>query len=155
HPLGGTATGQLDVVDRKGARTALTDELRGLLGLAWSPRGDEVWFTRRRLGIGAVSLTGAQRTVSVQVGLHTLADVSRDGRALVSQDLWRAGQMALTPGQAHERDFSQLDWTVTRDLSDDGSLLAFDETADGGGPLSSLDGRRTDGSPGRGPGCGA
>jgi hypothetical protein len=99
------------------------------------------------MGIEAARLDGSRRAVSVQVGLHTLADVSRDGRALVSQDMWRAGQMALPPGAARERDLSQLDWTVTRAIAEDGSLLAFDETADGGGPLSSCYVRRTDGSP--------
>ncbi len=147
HPLWGNATGELASVDRKGVRQALSGELRGLLGLAWSPRGDEVWYTRRRLGIAAATLAGAQRTVSVQVGLHTLADVSREGRVLVSQDIWRAGQMAQVPGQEGERDYSELDWTVTRDIAADGSLLAFDETADGGGPLSAFYVRRTDGSP--------
>ena len=147
HPLWGNATGELAVVDRAGRRKSLTGETRGLLGLAWSPSGDEIWYTRRRLGIGAVGLDGAQRSVSVQIGLHTLADVSRQGRALVSQDIWRAGQMVLAPGHSSERDFSQLDWTVTRAIADDGSLLAFDETADGGGPLSSCYVRRTDGSP--------
>ena len=147
HPLWGNATGELAVVDRGGRRKSLTGETRGLLGLAWSPSGDEIWYTRRRLGIGAVALDGAQRSVSVQIGLHTLADVSRQGRALVSQDIWRAGQMVLAPGHSSERDFSQLDWTVTRAIADDGSLLAFDETADGGGPLSSCYVRRTDGSP--------
>jgi hypothetical protein len=146
HPLWGNATGELGVVDRAGRRTPLTGELRGLLGLAWSPGGGEVWYTRRRLGIGAVSLDGTQRPVSVQIGLHTLADVSRQGRALLSQDMWRAGQMVLRPGDSSERDFSQLDWTVTRAIADDGSLLAFDETADGGGPLASCYVRRTDGS---------
>ena len=147
HPLWGNATGVLAVVDRSAQRKDLTGEERGLLGLAWSPSGDEVWYTRRRLGIAAARLDGAQRTVSVQIGLHTLADVSREGRALLSQDMSRAGQMALSPGHAGERDFSQLDWTVTRAIADDGSVLAFDETADGGGPLSSFYVRRTDGSP--------
>jgi eukaryotic-like serine/threonine-protein kinase len=147
HPLWGNATGELGVVDRAGRRKPLTGETRGLLGLAWSPKGDEVWYTRRRLGIAAAGLDGSQRTVSVQVGLHTLADISREGRALVSQDISRAGQMALAPGQSSERDFSQLDWTVTRAIADDGSLLAFDETADGGGPLSTFYVRRTDASP--------
>lgn len=147
HPLWGNATGVLGVVDRGGKRKDLTGETRGLLGLAWSPRGDEVWYTRRRLGIAAASLDGSQRNVSVQIGLHTLADVSREGRALVSQDIARAGQMVLPPGGTSDRDFSQLDWTVTRGIADDGSLLAFDETADGGGPLSTFYVRRTDGSP--------
>ena len=147
HPLWGNAAGELAVVDRGGKRNALTAEMRGLLGLAWSAGGQEVWYTRRRLGIAAAGLDGTHRNVSVQIGLHTLADISRDGRALVSQDMWRAGQMAVPPGESAERDFSQLDWTVTRAIADDGSLLAFDETADGGGPLSTFYVRRTDGSP--------
>jgi Tol biopolymer transport system component len=147
HSLWGNATGSLAVVDRAGKRTSLGDDIRGLLGLAWHPEGREVWFTRRRLGIEAAGLDGKRRVVTVQVGLHTLADISREGRVLLSQDMWRAGQMALPPGQASERDFSELEWTVVRDITDDGSMLAFDETADGGGPLSTFYVRRTDGSP--------
>jgi hypothetical protein len=53
----------------------------------------------------------------------------------------------LAPGESKERDLSWHDWTVPRDLSDDGTLVSFDETGEAGGETGGLYVRQTDGSP--------
>jgi sugar lactone lactonase YvrE len=40
--------GDVIVVDRSGKKTTLSRGWVGLFGLAWSPKGDEVWFTATR-----------------------------------------------------------------------------------------------------------
>ncbi len=45
------------------------------------------------------------------------------------------------------RDLTWLDWTLVRDITNDGSRVLFDETGMGGGPLGSVYTRGTDGSP--------
>jgi hypothetical protein len=55
--------------------------------------------------------------------------------------------IGLAPGESKERDLSWHDWSVARDLSDDGKLVSFDETGEAGGETGALYVRRTDGSP--------
>jgi eukaryotic-like serine/threonine-protein kinase len=72
---------------------------------------------------------------------------AKDGRVLLTRDDLRAGIIGLAPGETKERDLSWHDWTVSRDISDDGRLVSFDETGDAGGDTGGLYVRRTDGSP--------
>jgi hypothetical protein len=55
--------------------------------------------------------------------------------------------VGLGPGAKSEIDLSWHDWTVPRDLSDDGKLVSFDETGEAGGETGALYVRPTDGSP--------
>src|SRR5262249_55577893 len=120
-------------------------------GLAWSPRGDEVWFTATRSGgsraLYAVSLSGRERLLARVTGSLTLRDVNRDGRVLFTHDSTRLGIFALPPGETKERDLSWFDWSLVRDFSLDGKTVLFDESAEGGGPNYSVYLRKTDGSP--------
>ena len=54
-------------------------------------------------------------------GTLTLHDISKDGRVLFSRDDWRSGIAGAGP-DGKERDLSWHDWTVARDISDDGHL---------------------------------
>src|SRR5207244_13624664 len=57
-------------------------------GLAWSPSGDEVWFSASETGwaypIYAVSLSGKLRTVARVPGRLYVQDISRDGSVVVA-----------------------------------------------------------------------
>ena len=50
HDIDGNSRGAVAVVDGKGRRTVLTPEYFDVNGLAWSPAGDEVWFTAATKG---------------------------------------------------------------------------------------------------------
>ena len=122
-----------------------------MLGLAWAPGGDEIWFTGTRTGaaqaIHAVSRSGKERLLLAAPATLTLHDVSRDGRMLVSRDAWGAGVMAMAPSSARERDLSWLDGSMAWDLSPDGSALILEESWEGGGAARSIYLRGTDGAP--------
>ena len=45
HPLLGDDGGTVSVIDLSGKKTDLTERWASALGLAWSPSGDEIWFT--------------------------------------------------------------------------------------------------------------
>jgi WD40 repeat protein len=92
-------------------------------------------------------LSGQERSIYVGTGTLTLFDISKDGRVLLSRDDLRAGIIGLPPGEKAERDLSWHDWSVARDVSDDGHLIAFDETGEAGGETGGLYIRRTDGAP--------
>jgi len=151
HPVWPDDRGSVEVVDLAGKRKVVSDGWESEEGVAWSPKGDEIWFTAIKYGLAhalfAVTPSGRQRLVQRIAGGLTLMDISRDGRVLITRDDERYGIMALAAGANQERDLSWLDYSSPGDISPDGKFLLFDEEGDGGGPNYSLLVRKTDGSP--------
>jgi len=151
HGTLGDDGGEIMVAERGGKSRKLPGDYATVQGLAWSPSGDEIWFTAALEGANralySTSLSGRRRLLSRVTGSMTLHDVSRDGRVLITHDANRQGIMGLGPGDTQERLLGWLDFPSPRDLSADGSLLLFDETGEGGGPGYSIYIRKTDGSP--------
>src|SRR6202050_2716860 len=53
HPIQGDSIGGVSVVDMAGKKRTVTEPYEGgAIGLAWSPDGEEIWFTATQLGIG-------------------------------------------------------------------------------------------------------
>jgi Tol biopolymer transport system component len=138
HPTNGS-DGYVDIVDRSGQKKVLTPSYSGnIQGLAWSPKGDEIWFTATKSGsrneLRAVTLSGRERLVSSEVAQLVLHDIASDGRVLFSAGLeYRARIFYRGPNDAQERDLSGLDWSMVRDISSDGKLIVFDESGEGAG----------------------
>jgi tRNA A-37 threonylcarbamoyl transferase component Bud32/Tol biopolymer transport system component len=151
HPLPTDNRGSVAVIDRQGNKKTLTGEFLAAQGLAWSPKGDEIWFTAAKIGdrleLWAVTLSGKERLVYSQAVPVFLHDISRDGRALLANDEWRAKLMFRGSGESGERELSWLDWSFLNNLSPDAKLLTFFESGEGAGatPLSYL--RETSGTP--------
>jgi WD40 repeat protein len=107
--------------------TALTDRWESIRGLAWSPGGDEIWFTagsvRSNRVLRAVNLRKETRVLFEAPGSLTLWDVASDGRVLLSRDEERRAIVGVPPGSSGERDYSWLDDSGIADLSQDGRLL--------------------------------
>jgi hypothetical protein len=119
--------GHVATVDMTGTVKKLTDEWASVRGLAWSPRGDEVWFTagdaRTKRALHAVTLDGQQRVVLGGPGSMTLWDIARDGRLLLTRDEERRAVIGVPPGETTERDFSWFDEAGLADVSADGRWL--------------------------------
>ncbi|MFZ1916957.1 MAG: protein kinase [Terriglobales bacterium] len=152
HPLQGDTIGAVAVVDVAGhERTVSSQQPGGAMGLAWSPNGDEIWFTATKVGLDrvllAVSLSGSERLVERVPADLSLQDTWRDGRVLLTRDNWRRGMTVLAPGQTSERDFTWLDWSYPADISPDGRNLLFREEGEAGGQSYAVYLRKTDGSP--------
>jgi Tol biopolymer transport system component/predicted Ser/Thr protein kinase len=151
HPQLGDDGGAVAVVDLAGKKTTLSTGWDSIQGIAWSPGGDEIWFTATRTGgdrsLYAVNLSGAVRLLARVPGELTLLDVDRDGNVLLTRGNDRAGMIGLAPGQTKERDLSWLDWSTPGDLSADGRTVLFAETGEGGGPKYAVYVRKTDNSP--------
>jgi hypothetical protein len=147
---GGT-TWAVDVVDLNGDKKTLSDGWESAQGLAWSPSGEEVWFTAAKVSsdrfLNAVSLTGVERLLAREPGTMTLQDLTRDGRVLLTRDVVRVGMVGEPPGAAKETDLSWLDWSAPSDLSADGRMLLFTESGEGGGQNYCAYLRTTDGAP--------
>jgi Tol biopolymer transport system component len=145
--------GGVVVVDRAGKVILRTPKFVSFEGLAWSPSGDEVWVGAAAGHAGwadtivGISLSGKQRDVYRVPGMLRLHDVARDGRVLLSRESWRTGTLFRGPHDGKDRDLSWLDYAVARDISADGSLLAFDDWGAAAGSTSLAYVRKTDGSP--------
>jgi Tol biopolymer transport system component len=151
HPLFGDDRSSVAVIDRAGKKRTLSDGWGSAQGLAWSPSGEEIWFTAGESGSGralhAVTLSGRRRLVAGMVGTLTLQDIAKDGRALVDHSNDRVGLLGLSAGETKERDLSGMDWSRAPILSEDGRTLVFTEEGEGGGPGYSIYLRKIDGSP--------
>jgi Tol biopolymer transport system component len=151
HPALSDNAGWVALVDLSGRERRLSNKFSVLGGLAWSPSGDEIWFTaadeNEIFSLYAVTPSGQQRLVLNFEGRMVLQDVSRDGRVLVSHTNARGGILSLPPGETKERDLYWFDWSGVTDLSADGKTLLFNEGGKASGEdfLAYL--RKTDGSP--------
>jgi serine/threonine protein kinase/Tol biopolymer transport system component len=152
HPIQGDSIGTVAVVDLNGKKQMLSQSYGGgAVGLAWSPKGDEVWVTATLIGIDrsvfAVTLSGKERLVARVPADLTLQDVMPDGRALLARDSWRRGLIVHRKDDPAEHDFTWLDWSFPVTLSTDGKTLLFREEGEAGGPSYAVYVRKTDGSP--------
>jgi Tol biopolymer transport system component len=150
HPMTNDDRGAVAVVDRAGRKTVLSSGWGSIAGLAWSPSGDEVWFTAAKMaarGLYAVALDGRERAVLRAPGTLTLFDISNDGRVLLALNNMRRRLIARPPGATEERDLSWLDFPTCHDISADGKWVLFDESGEGGGERYGVYMRKTDGSP--------
>lgn len=142
--------GVVSVVDLAGHRRVLSTGWESEEGLAWSPKGNEVWFSATQAGLDrriyAVDLSGNERLAFRAPGGVTLQDIAPDGRVLLTSDEQRAGIVALAPGATRERDLSWLDWSLPASLSPDGNRLLLDEEGEQGGPNYTVAMRDTNGS---------
>jgi eukaryotic-like serine/threonine-protein kinase len=151
HPVQGDDAGSVAVVDTTGKKMTLDAGFISEQGLAWSSRGNEVWFSATKAGnterLYVATLAGKVRLILRTAGSVRLDDLSREGRALMTLSNTRVGILGEAPGETEERDLSWLDWSRAMDLSADGKTLLFDETGEGGGEKYGIYLRKTDGSP--------
>ena len=150
HPQFGDDRGSVAVIDRGGRKRTLSDGWSSAQGVAWSPSGEEIWFTASESGssrlLHAVTLSGRRRLVASMVGELTLQDIAKDGRALFDHANRRIGLLGLSAGETKERDLSGMDWSRAPILSEDGKTVVFTEEGEGGGPGYSIYLRKIDGS---------
>jgi DNA-binding winged helix-turn-helix (wHTH) protein len=138
HPVFGDDRGAVVTVDASGNRRVLSSGWASVEGLAWSPEGDEVWFTGTRLGadsaLWAVGLDGRERLVYRGPGRLVLHDIADDGRVLVSRKSLRMEVRARGAGDRQERDVSWFDLPFLADVTEDGRGVVFGESGETGGP---------------------
>lgn len=150
HPLNYDDRGFVVLLDLEvnGSKRILTDSSVSIMGLVWA--NDEIWFTASYQGssrmIKAINLKGEERPVHRGTGSLTLRDISGSGKVLVTDDKLRVQTVAGRANEGIERNLSWHDWTLARDLSNDGETLLFEEAGVSGGNQLSAYIRKTDGS---------
>ncbi len=151
HPAGNDTAGEVVVVDRNGRKKTLSERFADADGLAWSARGDEIWFTAARTGtrheLWAVSLDSRERMVLRESASLVLEDISRNGEVLLEGIDFRRRILFHSPGATRDRDLTWLDFGLATGISADGSRIAFSETGEGAGETQLAFIRPTDGGP--------
>jgi hypothetical protein len=147
---GGDDRGDVAILDTTGKRTTLSKDWASMQGLAWSPKGNEVWFSASPGEIHnmyAVDLRGHVRRLASMPADVLLQDVMANGTVLLKKQGWHFEIYGGAPGQNEERKLDWLDWSLLRAISDDGKYILFEEEGEGGGPQYTVYMRPTDGSP--------
>lgn len=151
HPYWPDSRGSVAVVDLNGKKQTLTQEYGDEGGLAWSSKGDEIWYTATATGsdrsLFAVDLAGRERPVFSIPGAVTLHDIASDGRVLLSSVQEQVGILGRRPSDTKETDFTWFEATFLQDISSDGQWLLIDEQGQLGGANYSVGMRKLDGSP--------
>jgi serine/threonine protein kinase/Tol biopolymer transport system component len=149
HPIFGDDFGSVAVIDLGGHLQKLSDSYSSAQGLAWSPKGDEIWFSAVSDGVYrslfATTLSGHVRALLSAPGDIDIQDTRPDGRVLVADVNARIILMVSTPGSNTERDFSWMDWASTMRFSSDGQQILFGDQHSG--KLYGTFLRNMDGSP--------
>ena len=154
HPVLPDDSGEVMLVDSAGKVKKLTKQWPRAEGLAWAPKGTEIWFTAGPLGrngIWAVTPQGALREVFQNVSDLRLEDIAPDGTLLVTQQSWRQDIVLVQRGKPGEKRLSWYDWASLAEISPDGTWVAFTQAA----PVQTESGltpaltlvRKTDGAP--------
>jgi len=151
HPVLWDDRGVVRFVDRSGHLHTLSSEWESEAGLAWNPKGDEVWFTAIEAGYNrklmAVSLTGRTRMILATPQGLNLQDISPDGRVLVSSESQRVALEALDSRANRPHDVSWYEWSVVKDISADGQLILFEESGEPFDGHYAVSVRRLNGAP--------
>jgi serine/threonine protein kinase len=149
RPILGDTGGSIMIVNREKQTSTVSAGWTSIGGLAWSPNGNEIWFSAGRTGVNALyaaGISGGERPVYEGPGNIGLTDISRNGRLLLQRGVPRSRMMVFTTGAEKEQDRAWFDYSTSADISADGKTLLFYEqgTAVGNVPYVYL--RKMDGS---------
>ena len=128
HPVWADNRGDVAVVDRSGRKTVLAKNFSAILGVAWSPSGDDVWFTGVEGDEGfilyASDLAGRRRALYTSITPMELFDVAPDGRALLGSHRNERSVVALLEGFSEPRSLVVSgESSLARYVSPDGKAL--------------------------------
>ncbi len=150
HSIFGDDRGTVEVVDLQGKRKVLTREFSSVQGMAWPPRGNEVWFTgsvnTEPNSLRAVTLDGKERVLLSSPVKLRLQDISKDGDVLLSVDDYRDQQLLAETASGKIQDISSFPFQITDAFSPDGKSLLLNTYETGGNSDYNLYTQRTDGS---------
>jgi len=123
QPIIGDDSGEVMVTDLQGQARTLSKRLPTVSGLAWSPDGNEIWFSGGDT-LMATTLEGTSRDLYRSLSTIVLQDVARDGRVLITSGVERTEVAYRNEVSGTE---TLLSWGETNDpvaaLNPNGKLL--------------------------------
>jgi WD40 repeat protein len=152
HPVDGDDRGSVELLDlRSDTRRVLSGGWSGVQDLAWSPSGEEVFFSAydgaTPQSIYAVDMQGKRRQLLTGPTGLFLQDVARDGRILLASQTRTIQIQAQIAGDPQPRDLSWLSYSFAIDISADGRLILLECAGESCGQTYTVFIRPTDGSP--------
>ena len=136
HQIQWDDRGWVAVVDRTGKKTVLSGEWQGEEGLAWTPKGDEIWFAATKPGqidsLYAVTLSGQERPILQTTSKFILHDIARDGRVLITSFDDLTSVMHSTR-LGKEMDISLLHVGEPSEISADGKTVLYEYSGEAAG----------------------
>ncbi len=152
HPQPRDDGGSVAVIDMAGKKKTLSDGWDSVQGLAWSPKGDEVWFSATRTGgdrsLYAANLSGNVRLLARVPGELTLHDVKPPGqRSADSRQRPRRHHRPRSRRSQRARSLLARLVGARQPFRRDGREVLFNEAGEGGGPKYAVYIRKTDGTP--------
>jgi hypothetical protein len=149
HPIFGDDRGFVALLEN-GKITHISREYSSIDGLAWSPNGNELWFTGSHDNedheVWALKPGSPERILLRAPTRVRLNAIDQNGEALITSGEWGAEIGGVLAGDTHERDLS---WYGDEDLggiSDDGATIAATQLSQGAGANYQTYFRRVDGS---------
>jgi Tol biopolymer transport system component len=134
HPRPADTAGLLMVTDGSGGAETWSPDFDELLGIAWDPEGKSVLITGSLRGsldfVWRARRGRAPELVYAAPGNLLLADLDREGRALVIQTDWRQEIEVVTP-DGKQQSLEWLDWGILSAVSRDGSKVLMAENGKG------------------------
>jgi eukaryotic-like serine/threonine-protein kinase len=133
YPIRGDDRGTVAIVDLKGHKRTLTREWNGEQGLAWSPDGNEIWFTATtdldwQRSLYAVNRLGKLRLVLSGPAALYLEDISSDGRVLLRREE-RRYEVAVSQAGGTPRLLSWRQIMQASDISRDGQYVVITDNS--------------------------
>ena len=126
--------GRVMVVDASGATETWGPDFDTALGMAWEPDGKSVLSTGSRGGtldlLWRFRPGQPPKLVFASTGDLLVADLARDGRALLIQTDWRQ-EIEVCTADGGQHSVAWLDWGLLGAISDDGSKVLMAENGKG------------------------
>jgi len=135
HPVWGDDNGAVVVIDRVGRELVRSSTWSSTGGIAWTPKGDEVWVSASAEWEGSghelrgINMSGGERIVLAIPGRVALHDISPAGDVLLAFENGRREAVAGRIEPPQERNLTLFDWSWLADISDDGELIVIMERA--------------------------
>jgi eukaryotic-like serine/threonine-protein kinase len=132
HSDFGDDAGSVAVLDGEEHMRELTPRYNRINGLAWSPSGDELWFSAE-VGLGkggglyAVNSKGQVRQLFAGPDQVSLFDIAPSGSVLLATQRETATPMFSGPELPADRDVAVSLWTIGMDMTPDGKYLLLDD----------------------------
>ena len=129
--------GNVLLLDSDGKQKLISAEWEALEGMAWTPTGNEVWYSAAQSGnqycIRASTPQGQERTVYCGTSGTRLHDISSSGRALVSAEAAEFTTAVVEHRSNVERDLGGMGGAIQPRLTPDGSEIVVTDVFERGG----------------------
>ncbi len=126
HPASKDSRGRVVIIDASGKQLLASSPQTGIEGVAWSPDGEEIWFSNGPV-INGLDRAGKERIVLRGDTRLVLADV-RAGKILVAPSDGRLKMFTGSRGGPY-REVGWFDSSEVESVSADGTAIAFVEAA--------------------------